>query len=182
MRTDPPPETASDALTPSTALPAVPFLARGFAWVAALVLCAMAMVSFADVFMRLLGRPVTGAYELTGLLMGLMVYATLPLVTASDQHVRAGVLQLWRSAPPALSRGFALLRQLMTALGMGYLAVAMARYMQRVAQAGDRAAFIEVPLAWIAGFGTTSLALSALLALWCLRQVIRSNSNEGSRP
>lgn len=139
MRTDPPPETASNAPASSPPLPAVPFLARGFAFVAALVLCAMALVSFADVLMRLLGRPVTGAYELTGLLMGLLIYATLPLVTASDQHVRAGVLQLWRSAPLALSRLFAWMRQWVTALGMGYLAVAMAHYMQRVAQAGDRA-------------------------------------------
>lgn len=173
---------ASNAPAPSSPQPAVPFLARGFAFVAALVLCAMALVSFADVLMRLLGRPVTGAYELTGLLMGLLVYATLPLVTASDQHVRAGVLQLWRSAPPVLSRLFGLMRQWLTALGMGYLAVAMAHYTQRVAQAGDRAPFIEVPLAWVAGFGTVTLGLSALLALWCLRGAVRKNRQEDARP
>lgn len=167
MRNDSPHDSTRPAPGTASAEASAPAAARAFARIAALVLCAMALVSFTDVCLRLLGRPVTGAYELTGLLMGLLVYATLPLVTARDDHVRAGVLQLWRAAPPWLRPATQSLRQWLTALAMGYLAVALAAYMQRVAQAGDRAPFIEVPLAWVAGFGALALALSAGLALGC---------------
>jgi len=86
--------TTSDPTPATNSGPAV-----WFVQVASWVLAAMALVAFCDVILRIAGRPITGAYELTALLMGLLVYATLPLVTAQDEHVRAGILQMWRTAP-----------------------------------------------------------------------------------
>ena len=131
----------------------------------------MAAVSFLDVVMRIAGRPITGAYELTALLMGLLVYATLPLVTAQDDHVRAGILQMWRTAPKGLALALRELRRIMSCLALAYLAWALFQYMLRVGAAGDRAPYIEVPLSWVAGFGALSMALSALMALWSKRHV-----------
>lgn len=160
METTPPP--ASPALD----TPAAPVPARWFAGVASGVLALMAVVAFGDVVLRVAGRPVTGAYELTALLMGLLVYAALPLVTARDEHVRAGVLQMWTTAPGWVRRTLQGLRRVLSALALGYLAWALLQYMLRMAEAGDRAPYIEVPLAWVAGFGAVALALSAWLALW----------------
>lgn len=149
--------------------PADPAPARWFAGVASAVLALMAVVAFGDVALRVVGRPVTGAYELTALLMGLLIYASLPLVTARDEHVRAGILQMWITAPRWVRRSLRELRRVLSALALGYLAWALLQYMFRMAEAGDRAPYIEVPLAWVAGFGALALALSALLALWTRR-------------
>lgn len=154
--------------TPSleTPCPADPAPARWFALVASAVLALMAVVAFGDVALRVVGRPVTGAYELTALLMGLLIYAALPLVTARDEHVRAGILQMWTTAPTWVRRTLRELRRGLSALAFAYLAWALLQYMFRMAEAGDRAPYIEVPLAWVAGFGAVAMALSALLALW----------------
>ena len=92
--------------------------------------------------------------------------AQLALVTARDEHVRAGVLQMWTTAPGWVRRTLQGLRRVLSALALGYLAWALLQYMLRMAEAGDRAPYIEVPLAWVAGFGAVALALSAWLALW----------------
>ena len=117
--------------------PAEPASARWFAGLASVVLAAMAVVAFGDVVLRVLGHPITGAYELTAMLMGLLIYAALPMVTVRDEHVRAGVLQLWTTAPKWLGRILLELRRLMTALALGYLAWALVQYMLRMAEAGE---------------------------------------------
>jgi TRAP-type C4-dicarboxylate transport system permease small subunit len=157
---------------PSEPLPeAAPRPALWFVHVASWVLAAMAAVAFLDVGLRIAGRPITGAYELTALLMGLLVYATLPLVTAQDDHVRAGILQMWRSAPKGLARVLRELRKILSCLALAYLAWALFQYMLRVGAAGDRAPYIEVPLSWVAGFGALSMALSAVMVFWSKRRV-----------
>ena len=161
---------------PSEPLPAAaPRPALWFVHVASWVLAAMAAVAFLDVVLRIAGRPITGAYELTALLMGLLVYATLPLVTAQDEHVRAGILQMWRSAPKGLALALRELRRILSCVALSYLAWALFQYMLRVGAAGDRAPYIEVPLSWVAGFGALSMALSAVMALWTQRRVGRAS-------
>ena len=133
------------------------------AWLGAAALAAMAVVSFADVALRLLGRPITGAYELTAILVGMVVYATLPLASAQDAHVRAGVLGVLVRVGPGVGAALLVLRRVLTVGVLAYLAWAMLGYMRRVGEAGDRAPYIELPLAWVAAFGVVTLALAA----WC---------------
>ena len=140
-------------------------LATGAEGLGALALGLMALVAFADVVLRIAGRPITGAYELTAILVAVTVYAGLPRVTHGDTHVRAGLFGAWLEARPGLQRGLRWLRNGLTAFTMGLLAWAMGGYAQRVGAAGDRAPYIELPLAWVAGFGLAALALCAVLAL-----------------
>jgi TRAP-type transport system small permease protein len=137
------------------------WLDRFAAWVLAL----MAIVAFGDVALRVFWKPVTGAYELTALLVGLLVYAALPDVTAQDNHVRAGVFGAWLDARPKLVRGLLHLRQGLTALTFAMLSWALVQYALRVANAGDKAPFIEIPLYWVASFGALSFAWAVFLAL-----------------
>ncbi len=131
---------------------------------ASLLLAAMAVVAFGDVIMRMAGRPITGAYELTSLLVAAIVYAGLPSVTLGDEHVRAGLFAGWVEARPRLAAGLRLLRRVSTSLTMGLLAWAMLRYASKLSATGDRAPYIELPLAWAAGFGAVLLTLAAVLA------------------
>ena len=63
---------------PTDPLPAAaPRPALWFVHVASWVLAAMAAVAFLDVVLRIAGRPITGAYELTALLMGLPSRSTV---------------------------------------------------------------------------------------------------------
>ncbi len=132
---------------------------------ASLLLAAMALVAFGDVAMRVVGRPITGAYELTSLLVAALVYAGLPGVTLADEHVRAGIFAGWVDERARLAAALRWLRRITTALTMGVLAYAMARYAMKLSAVGDRAPFIDLPLAWVAAFGAALLALAAWLAL-----------------
>jgi TRAP-type transport system small permease protein len=131
---------------------------------AALVLALMAVVAFGDVALRVLWKPITGAYELTALLVGLLVYAALPYVTAQDNHVRAGVFGAWLDARPKLVSVLLRLRQVLTALTFALLSWALVQYALRVASAGDKAPFIDIPLYWVASFGALSFACAVFLA------------------
>lgn len=56
--------------------------------VAALALTGMVLLTCVDVIGRyLLNRPLTGAFELSEMAMGALVFASLPLVTLRRQHV-----------------------------------------------------------------------------------------------
>lgn len=125
----------------------------------------MALVAFADVVLRVAGAPITGAYELTAILVAIVVYAGLPRVTHGDTHVRAGLFGESVAARPRLQRALRWLRNGLTAATMGLLTWAMTGYALRVGAAGDRAPYIELPLAWVAGFGAVALVLCCALAL-----------------
>jgi TRAP-type C4-dicarboxylate transport system permease small subunit len=142
---------------------------RAFAVAGALTLLAMAAVAFLDVVFRSLNRPVTGAYELTAVLVALTVFAALPGVTRRDEHVRAGILSAAIARRPALGATLRWLRRIALVLVFLYLAWTLLRMGQTFRRAGDLAPFIDLPLAWVAWFGAASSLMSALCALFSER-------------
>ncbi len=76
--------------------------------VAAIDLFAMMMLTFVDVTGRKLvgtvafAKPVYGAYEITELLMGVLIFSALPLVTAREGHVTIDIFD--RLIPEGLRR------------------------------------------------------------------------------
>lgn len=75
---------------------------------ASIILLAMMLLTVADVVGRyLFNRPVRGAFEVTELMMVVLIFAGLPLVSYSDEHAvmdfvdrllgPAGRLALWRA-------------------------------------------------------------------------------------
>ena len=57
-------------------------------WLSSAVLFAMMMLTAVDVFMRyVVSRPVPGAFEISELLMGLLIFSALPLVSLRDEHI-----------------------------------------------------------------------------------------------
>lgn len=136
-----------------------------FAIAASLALLVMAAVAFLDVVFRSFNRPVTGAYELTAILVALTVFAALPGVTRRDEHVRAGLLNMLVRRRPALGAAMRWLRRLLLVVLFAYLTVTLFRMGQTFHKAGDLAPFIDVPLAWVAWFGAASSLASAICAL-----------------
>jgi TRAP-type C4-dicarboxylate transport system permease small subunit len=168
-------EPASDASVDATHTPPGHAPASITLALACTALAAMAAVAFGDVAMRVLARPITGAYELTSLLVALVVYAGLPDVTWRDEHVRAGLFTGWIARRARLDAALRALRRTATTTTFALLAFAMANYAWRLAAAGDRAPFIELPLAWVVGLGAVLLALASWLA-WRARQPERAAS------
>ena len=55
---------------------------------ASIILFSMMVLTFADVVMRyLLNQPIRGGFELTELMLLLLIFAGLPLVSHADEHV-----------------------------------------------------------------------------------------------
>ncbi len=140
-------------------------LDMAFAIAASLALLAMAAVAFLDVVFRSFNRPVTGAYELTAILVALTVFAALPGVTRRDEHVRAGMLSLLARRKPAFGAALRWLRRLLLVVLFAYLAITLLRMGQTFHKAGDLAPFIDLPLSWVAWFGAASSVASAICAL-----------------
>lgn len=81
---------------------------RWFGWLtdglSAFVLFALMVMTCIDVFGReILGAPLDGATELTQLMMGVIVFAVLPVVSLREEHITVDLLDKWfprRLAPP----------------------------------------------------------------------------------
>jgi TRAP-type C4-dicarboxylate transport system permease small subunit len=155
--------------SPSSARSLAGRLDMAFAIAASLALLTMAAVAFLDVVFRSFNRPVTGAYELTAILVALTVFAALPGVTRRDEHVRAGMLSLLARRKPVLESGMRWLRRLLLVVLFAYLAVTLFRMGQTFHKAGDLAPFIDLPLSWVAWFGTASSVASAVCACFSQR-------------
>ena len=74
---------------------------------ASLILLAMMLLTFVDVVARyVLNRPVRGAFEVTELLLLVLIFAGLPLVSHADEHVTMDFIDrmLPAAAVPVLIR------------------------------------------------------------------------------
>jgi TRAP-type C4-dicarboxylate transport system permease small subunit len=70
---------------------------------ASVLLLGMMVLTFADVVARyLLNKPIRGAFEVTELLLLVLIFAGLPLVSHADEHVTMDFID--RVLPPAAQR------------------------------------------------------------------------------
>ena len=102
---------AVDAGRPVPTVAPPPLILRRTEWLlgglAAVALVGMVLLTCVDVIGRyVLNRPLTGAFELSEMAMGALVFASLPLVTLRRQHVTVDLLDwlvpaAWRTAQDA---------------------------------------------------------------------------------
>jgi TRAP-type transport system small permease protein len=113
--------------------------------VAALALVAMVLLTCIDVVGRyLLNRPLTGAFELSELTMGALVFASLPLVTLRRQHVTVDLLDWlvpgsWRTAQDALAA-------LVSAFCVGVVAWRLWVKALEMMRSGETTAVLKIPV------------------------------------
>jgi len=137
--------------------------------VASVLLFAMMLVTFVDVVGRyFFGHALNGAYELTEVLLGLIVFAGLPIVTWRGEHVTVDLLTTRLPAMPRL--GLARLAAVVTMLVLAALAWRLGVTARDLLGYGDATVFLGIPLGPVAG---VMAALSAAGAAAAMVKVLR---------
>ena len=141
------------------------WLQRILGLTAAVVLFLMMMITAVDVAGRyLFNRPVNGGFEITELLLAMLIYCGLPLVSARREHI---VIDTFDPLfPPRFKRALDVTAEVICAIafaGLGWLH--LPRRAERVASYGDTTAVLIIPLAPFAYVMAAMIVITALLHL-----------------
>lgn len=136
-----------------------------FAGVSAIALFAMMVLTFADVFARkFLPNSITGAVELTELLMMVMIYFALPLASIAGEHIVFDLLD--RLVPQAVLRWQHRISHALTALIFGGAAWLVWMRALRTLSQGDQTSALEIKIAPYQFLAAVMLLLTALMHAW----------------
>jgi len=142
------------------------------------LLFAMMVLTFVDVWGRyIFNSPLSGAFEVTELMMATLIFAGLPLVTVQREHVSVDLLDFW------MPRGVQFVRDsLVNLVCAGMLAVLSYRlWLKAVEQVsyGDQTAALQIPVAPVTFFMCFSTALScAALLFMTIVTILNSPSSD----
>ena len=141
---------------------------RLFGAVAALALVGMVLLTCVDVIGRyVLNRPLTGAFELSEMTMGALVFASLPLVTLRRQQVTVDLLdwlvpRSWRTAQDAVAN-------LLAAFCIGVVAWRLWVKAEDMLRTGETSATLKIavyPLVYYMAVLSFLTALVVLAMMW----------------
>lgn len=131
--------------------------------VAALLLLVMMAVTFVDVIGRyVFNRPLPGAFELTEVLLALVIFVGLPIVTARREHVTVDLLT--GRLPGPARRGLARLSLAVTAAVLALLTWRLALLGRDYSSYGDATVYLGIPLGPVALVMAVLTGVSALVA------------------
>ena len=132
--------------------------------VAALLLFFMMTITTVDVIGRyLFNAPLRGAFELTELMLVVLIYAGLPLVSHQNEHIVVDVFDRWMS--PQVRRGLDVIAHILaglTLLGMTWL---LLRKASRIVENGDVTSTLKIGLAPFAYFMGALVLATAVIHL-----------------
>jgi TRAP-type C4-dicarboxylate transport system permease small subunit len=138
---------------------------RALGWVTGLMLFAMMAMTFVDVCGRyLFNAPIPGAFEITQLLLAVIVFTALPIVTGREQHVSISLVE--HALSGAAKKVQCVLVCLIGAVGIGYLSLILWRQGERLARYGDYTAYLKLPLAPYAFLMAVLCGVSCAILLW----------------
>ncbi len=131
---------------------------------AAALLVAIMMITVVDVVFRyLLHQPLAASFELTEVLLAMMLFASIAIAMARDDHIEVTLLDPLLARLPRFRRATHVVFRIAIALALSFLAFRMLELGQ-----GKRVEFTPVmhlPLAPVAWFVAIALAVAALLSL-----------------
>jgi TRAP-type transport system small permease protein len=130
----------------------------------ALLACLM-LVTFVDVVARyLFNRPIRGAFEVTELLLLVLIFAGLPLVSHADEHVTMDFIDRWlgRRGRAGLNR----LINLLVAALMFFMAWQVWIRAGRVTSYGDATDVLRILYGPFVYFMAAMVALAGLIHLY----------------
>jgi TRAP-type C4-dicarboxylate transport system permease small subunit len=147
-----------------------------FAALAAVGVLAMVAVTCVDVALRLLGRPLVGAYDLVRIAGGVTLACALPVTTAVKGHVAIEYFFHKLRRP-----GRIVVDTLMRLLQMTAFAVAArecARHGWKLLRSGEVTPTLQWPVFWVAWVLAAACGLTVLVTLYHLvhpgREMIRT--------
>lgn len=153
---------------------------RALGWVTGLTLFAMMALTFVDVGGRyLLDAPIPGAFEITQLLLAVIVFTALPIVTGREQHVSISLVE--QTFTGAVKKAQCVLVSLTGAVAIGYLALMLWRQGERLARYGDYTAYLKLPLAPFAFLMAVLCGVSAAILLWLALGYLRTPAGRFER-
>ena len=138
---------------------------RAMEWLC-IVICVLLMaVTTVDVVGRyLFNAPVHGGYQLIAALMGLLFFSALPLVTAADEHIKAGLLDHLLTR---YRERFQLpIVAVISAFALGGLAWRLFSLGSFYSISGASLPTLHIPLSFFGYFGAAMGAFSAAIAIW----------------
>ncbi|WP_102224543.1 TRAP transporter small permease [Acidimangrovimonas sediminis] len=137
---------------------------RALEVIAAALVVGLILVTCVDVVGRyLFNAPLRGAYDLTQILLGALVFAALPLVTARGGHVE---VDLFLSLMPArAARVLGVAAAVVTALVLVYFAFRLGFKVEDDVTTGRATQGIGFPLWTLGAVGLVSCVASAIVAL-----------------
>lgn len=139
---------------------------------AAGVLFCMMMLTFVDVILRyFFNAPLTGSFEVSELLMAVLIFCGLPLVSRRHEHVAIDSLE--RLIPEFLQRVLQRLVDLVCALALLGMAWLLAGRAARFASLGDVTQTLKIsiaPFVYLMAALTLATALVHLIAVFAGRQ------------
>jgi TRAP-type transport system small permease protein len=130
----------------------------------ALLFCMM-VLTFADVVARyLLNRPIRGAFEVTELLLLVLIFAGLPLVSHADEHVTMDFID--RMLPPALRHGWVRVMHCVCAVLMFFLAWQTWIKAGKIAGYGDTTDVLRITVGPFVYFMTAMIVLTGAVHIF----------------
>lgn len=121
-------------------------LDTALAWIAGAVLFAMMLLTSVDVFSRyVMNAPIPGAFEISEILMAVLIFAGLPMVSDKNEHVTIEFAE--KLVPGALRKIMDSVVHLSCAAMMFGAAWLLWLKAQRVSQYGDNTATLKIALA-----------------------------------
>ena len=131
---------------------------------ASLILLAMMLLTFVDVVARyVVNRPVRGAFEVTELMLLVLIFAGLPLVTYADEHAVMDFID--RPLGPRGTRILERLVQALCAATMGVLAWLVWLKADRIWAYRDATDVLRIVYGPFVYFMAATIALTALIHL-----------------
>ena len=131
---------------------------------ASTILLVMMLLTFVDVVARyLFNRPIAGAFEVTELLLLVLIFAGLPLVTYADEHVTLDFVDMALGA-----KGRLLLRRAIDLVcGVIILALAWRVWVKagKIAGYGDTTEVLRLPVGPFVYFMTIMVAVTGVVHL-----------------
>lgn len=150
---------------------------RFFAWLVSLDLFALMVLVSVDVVGRyLFGAPVSAGYELVQVMMGVLVFASLPLICERNDHIALGLVDHWFKGWLNTVRLFVV--NLTSTAVLAFMTWRMWVNSGKLAQHGDTTAVLDIPLAPVGYFMTALCALSVLVLLAHTARQLRQDGSK----
>lgn len=150
---------------------------RFFAWLVSFDLFALMVLVSVDVVGRyLFGAPVSAGYELVQVMMGVLVFASLPLICERNDHIALGLVDHWFKGWLNTVRLFVV--NLTSTAVLAFMTWRMWVNSGKLAQHGDTTAVLDIPLAPVGYFMTALCALSVLVLLAHTARQLRQDGSK----
>ena len=132
---------------------------------ASVILGCMTLLTFVDVVARyLFNRPIRGGFEVTELLLLVLIFAGLPLVSHADEHVTMDFIDRWLA--PAARRRLARLMHLAVAALMLFMAWQVWIKAGRISSYGDTTDVLRIVYGPFVYFSAAMVGLTGLIHLF----------------